>query len=112
MEPSIYIMGGKKFDGSRTDKIEVFNPQTMKTKILKSRMPTPRSGFAAIAIGPRIIILGGNNGQVMADVDIYDTVTEQWEKMASLRKGRDELAVCLGPDNKIYAVGGYGGKDK
>lgn len=22
---------------------------------------------------------------------------------------RDELACCLGPDNKIYAIGGYGG---
>ena len=22
---------------------------------------------------------------------------------------RDELAACLGPDNKVYAIGGYGG---
>lgn len=25
---------------------------------------------------------------------------------------RDELSVTIGPDNKIYAVGGYGGSDK
>lgn len=25
---------------------------------------------------------------------------------------RDELAVTMGPDSKIYAVGGYGGPDK
>lgn len=25
---------------------------------------------------------------------------------------RDELAVAVGPDLKIYAVGGYGGTDK
>jgi len=25
---------------------------------------------------------------------------------------RDELAVAMGPDLKIYAVGGYGGPDK
>lgn len=24
---------------------------------------------------------------------------------------RDELAACLGPDNKIYVIGGYGGGD-
>lgn len=24
---------------------------------------------------------------------------------------RDELATALGPDGKIYAVGGYGGRD-
>ena len=24
---------------------------------------------------------------------------------------RDELAACVGPDNKIYVIGGYGGAD-
>jgi hypothetical protein len=24
---------------------------------------------------------------------------------------RDELAVCIGKDNKIYAIGGFGGKN-
>ena len=28
-----------------------------------------------------------------------------------MRHRRDELAACLGPDNMIYAVGGYGGGD-
>ena len=32
-----------------------------------------------------------------------------WHKCASMINRRDELASCLGPDNKIYAIGGYGG---
>lgn len=33
-------------------------------------------------------------------------------KLPSLNYARDELAVALGPDLKIYAVGGYGYPDK
>ena len=33
----------------------------------------------------------------------------QWHKCASMNNRRDELGACLGPDNKIYAIGGYGG---
>lgn len=29
-----------------------------------------------------------------------------------MKMPRDELAVALGPDGKIYAVGGYGGPEK
>lgn len=29
-----------------------------------------------------------------------------------MRSRRDELAVTLGPDGKIYAIGGYGGQEK
>lgn len=33
----------------------------------------------------------------------------QWHKCASMISRRDELAACVGPDNMIYAIGGYGG---
>lgn len=28
-----------------------------------------------------------------------------------MEEPRDQLAVCLGKDNKIYAIGGFGGKN-
>lgn len=28
-----------------------------------------------------------------------------------MNEARDELAVCLGKNNKIYAIGGFGGKN-
>ena len=33
----------------------------------------------------------------------------QWHKAKSLINRREELASCIGPDGKIYAIGGYGG---
>ena len=44
-------MGGKKFDGSRTDSIEIFDPLTGNVKQINQRLPSPRSGFAAVNIG-------------------------------------------------------------
>lgn len=32
--------------------------------------------------------------------------------MPNMNNKRDELAVTLGEDNKIYAIGGFGGNDK
>lgn len=29
-----------------------------------------------------------------------------------MMEARDELGVAIGPDKKIYAIGGYGGHDK
>jgi influenza virus NS1A-binding protein len=57
------------------------------------------------------VVVGGNDGRVLNKVDVLDIDTLQWEKMPNMLMKRDELAVTIGPDNKIYAVGGYGGPD-
>jgi hypothetical protein len=75
-------------------------------------LPNPRSGFAAFNIGNKIIVVGGNDGRVLNKVDVLDIETMTWSKMPNMLMKRDELAVTIGPDNKIYAVGGYGGPDK
>jgi hypothetical protein len=59
-----------------------------------------------------IYVIGGNDGKVLSSVDALNLKTLTWHKMASMSINRDELAVSIGPDNKIYAVGGYGGNDK
>lgn len=43
---------------------------------------------------------------------MLDLETMKWEKLPSMLTRRDELAATIGPDGKIYAVGGYGGSDK
>jgi len=109
--PQIYLIGGKKYDGLRTDKIEIFDPQTGQTRLSKALMPKARSGFAALTAGHKIVVVGGNDGKVLNRVDVLDTATNAWEKMPRMIMKRDELAVTIGPDNKIYAIGGYGGPD-
>jgi N-acetylneuraminic acid mutarotase len=33
----------------------------------------------------------------------------RWHTATPMQQRRDELAACIGPDEKIYVVGGYGG---
>jgi len=40
-----------------------------------------------------------------------DLGSKTWSKMPKMNMKRDELAACLGPDGRIYAIGGYGGGD-
>ena len=72
----------------------------------------PKSGFAAVQMGGSIVLIGGNDGKVLDKVESLDLKTYTWSVLPSLNIPRDELAVTLGPDLKIYAVGGYGGSDK
>jgi hypothetical protein len=57
-------------------------------------------------------VVGGNDGKVLDKVESLDLKTHSWTVMPSLNIPRVELAVTVGPDFKIYAVGGYGGSDK
>lgn len=63
-------------------------------------------------MGGSIVAIGGNDGKVLSRVDSLDLKSLTWAKLPSLSIARDELAVAVGPDCKIYAVGGYGGSDK
>ncbi len=59
----------------------------------------------------KIYVIGGNDGRVQNRVECLNLITKQWSKVPKMNMKRDELAACLGPDNKIYAIGGYGGGD-
>ena len=42
---------------------------------------------------------------------MLDLPSGKWRQSNPMTSRRDELAACLGPDGKIYVVGGYGGSD-
>jgi N-acetylneuraminic acid mutarotase len=55
------------------------------------------------------LVIGGNDGRVQNRVESFGLDSKTWSKMPKMSMKRDELAACLGPDGKIYALGGYGG---
>jgi N-acetylneuraminic acid mutarotase len=78
------------------------------TSLLRSR-----SGFSAIVYEDKyLFVVGGNDGRILNKVEALDLDTYEWRKFARMHTKRDELAVTLGPDGKIYAIGGYGGADR
>jgi N-acetylneuraminic acid mutarotase len=74
-------------------------------------MPKPRSGFASCVKRDegKIFFCGGNSGSVLRKFDCLDLKKGKWSRLPEMIHKRDELAVSLGPDGKIYVIGGYGG---
>jgi len=78
-------------------------------------MRKAKSGFASVLIHnepkqlDQLMVIGGNDGQVQNRVEFMNLWDSLRPKCASMISRRDELAACLGPDGKIYAIGGYGG---
>lgn len=73
---------------------------------LKAPMPTPRFGLATVALGRKVYVLGGSDGQrPSAALEIYDTDKDTWAAGPSMPTARVFLAAAA-LDGKIYAIGG------
>ncbi len=109
----IYVMGGG--DPQRQKNIvEVYDPRT-NTWARRHSMPTPREGFSAVAAKGadgrvRIYAIGGrdrsNPSDNLSTVEAYDPVTDIWIARAPMPTPRHALAATLGPNGRIYAMGG------
>src|SRR5438477_594751 len=65
-----------------------------------------RGGAAAAAIGGRIFIVGGAQGdRLFSPTFVYDTATDRWATAAPIPTPRDHLAVAV-IDGRVCAVGG------
>jgi len=108
----IYLLGGKLLDGSRTDLIEEYDVKSDEWSMSKYTLPSARSGFSNVLINDnQLIVVGGNDGQVLNRMDLLNLKTGVWSEMPSMHTKRDELSIAIGPDGKVYAIGGYGGSD-
>lgn len=108
----IYILGGKLVDGTRTDIIEEYDVNEDIWVESKMKLPSPRSGFSNVLLNyKQLIVIGGNDGQVLDNVDLLNLATGEWSLLPPMSIKRDELAVTIGPDGKVYAIGGYGGQN-
>lgn len=69
-------------------------------------MPTARGGIAAVALGDRLFVFGGEeSARTMAQTEAYDPSTDRWTAMAPMPTARHGLgAAAIG--GKIYVIGG------
>jgi len=73
---TIYVLGGKLQDASRTDVVEEYDAITGDWKISDFNLPKARSGFSSCIVNDtQIFVIGGNDGNVVQNVDIFDLVT-------------------------------------
>ena len=108
----IYVFGGRKeMRGEYTKIVEMYDTRT-DTWVKKRDMPTRRKGFVTAVVDGEIYIIGGsihNNklGKLESTglVEVYDPLTNRWEKRASMPTER-EWANAAVVSGKIYVLGG------
>ena len=94
--------------------VQIYNETSKNwaTYVAPIQLPTSRSGVgSAIAGDGRIYVVGGSLGQVSTAasttiVEAYTPKTNNWATVASMTTDRAYPSTALGPDGRIYAIGG------
>lgn len=69
-------------------------------------MPTSRYDLAGAVVNGKIYAIGGYNGTVRDNVEVYDSRADTWTTVASMPTKRQGLTAAV-VDSVIYAIGGY-----
>jgi N-acetylneuraminic acid mutarotase len=107
----IYAIGGVTNFAQPTNIVQAYTPATNTWTRVASLPTIPRSGLAAVT-GPdgRIYAIGGvdtlRSPLPVATVEAYTPATNTWTVLASMPTPRQLLAAVVGPDGRIYAIGG------
>ncbi len=114
---SIYVFGGG--DGNSIDYSTTlaYHPGS-DTWTQGAPMPAAVAAERAVTLPDgRIVVLGGGAGCFYGQppctysnaVNAYNPQTNLWSALAPMSSARDNFAAVLGPDGRIYAIGGYDG---
>lgn len=99
----VYVMGGNVGAGATARAFRWLGDEGW-TEI--APMPAPRSQGAAVAMGSRIYVVGGQaDGRLVAPIYVYDLATRAWSTGAPIPTPRDHLA-AVALDGRVCAVGG------
>ena len=76
VDDCMYVLGGRP--PLNLDVVEHYDPATNSWKAV-APMPVARSGFAAVVVGRRVVVFGGEaGGGTIAPVDAYDADADTW----------------------------------
>jgi N-acetylneuraminic acid mutarotase len=101
--PGVYVFGGNVNGVAVARSFRLFGDQGWREI---APMPAPRSQGAAVAIGGRVFVVGGAEGnRLVSPTYVYDTATDRWTTAASIPTPRDHLAAAE-LDGRLCAVGG------
>jgi N-acetylneuraminic acid mutarotase len=110
-ESKILIFGGKIANGCRSDEIELYDAEKNIWKVLHVKLNRPRSSMATIADNKGVYMSGGSDGVILSSFSYLNFSTLEWIKLVDMNYKREEHGLTLGTDNKVYAIGGFDGKE-
>ena len=90
--------------------VDAYDPMS-NTWTTRASLGVPREGLAAVAIGPRIYAVGGNQpgpppASAVATLEIYDPVSNTWSMGAPMAGGPRQWLGGGAVNGLLYAVGG------
>src|SRR5437867_456904 len=101
--PGLYVFGGNVNGVSVARSFRFLGDQGWREI---APMPAPRSQGAAVAIGARIYVVGGAQGdRLVSPTYVYDTAADRWTTAAPIPTPRDHLGGAA-LDGRACAVGG------
>ena len=107
LDGKFWAIGGRNVQPNATTAVnEAFDFTSMSWQTGFEPLPTPRGGFAAVASGGEVVIIGGEGfGQAWPTVDAYDPATDDWRSLEPMPNPRHGIqgVVCNGG---IYLAGG------
>ncbi len=69
-------------------------------------MPTARGGIAAVVLGRRLFVFGGEKSEgTFSQTEAYDPASDTWTGMAPMPTARHGLGAAV-VGGKIYVIGG------
>lgn len=114
LDGSIYAIGGAADGCCITNAVEIYSPIT-NTWRQGPALPFLSSAASLAAVtGPdgRIYAMGGYNDNggynPLQNVNVYDPASMTWTAAASMPTAHVRFGAALGPDGRIYVVGGSG----
>ena len=92
------------FSGSN---VMVYDPSSGKTSTLDVTLPVATTQMAAVSIGTRVYLFGGNrSGSQTADVLIFNTETNTFTRLSNVLPRKVEQCSAAAVGTKVYLFGG------
>lgn len=113
----LYAVGGRRTSQATGEPFELTIPEvdvydvadgSWETLPSDANLPTERAGSMTVAVGGRVIVLGGESGSqtpAHAEVERFDPEAGTWESLAPMQAGRHGTQAVV-YEGKIYVAAG------
>lgn len=93
---------------SVTEKCSIFDPVAASFSAC-ANAPNKRYRHAAAAVGNKIWLVGGRDGDdnITTSIDVYDPDTDMWSTPTTWPGATSDLAAFAGNDDDLFVAGGY-----
>jgi len=95
------------------DTVEIFDPATGESRLLESKMSSPRIGFTSTLLKDgKVLVVGGatskiaDEGELLKTAEIFDPETEEFTPTGSMYFARSRHTATLLDDGRVLITGG------